>query len=50
MRQETKVQHTAAEALLDLSFVEPPEVEEESQQQDRDVCSFQLKGSLRHSD
>ena len=40
MRQETKVQHTAAEGLLDLSFVEPPEVEqeEESQQEDRDVC------------
>ena len=52
MRQETKGQHTAAEALLDLSFVEPPEVEqeEESQQEDRDVCSFRLKGSLRQGD
>ena len=49
MRQETKVQHTAAETLLDLSFVEPPEVEE-SQQQDRNICSFQLKDSLQQSD
>ena len=49
-RKEMKVQHTAAQALLDLSFVTPPDESEEGLLEDKRVCSFKLSGNLKHGE
>ena len=50
-RKKLKVQHTAAQALLYLSFATPPEESEEGILEDkRDICSFKLSGNLKHSE
>jgi len=50
-RKQLKVQHSAAQALLDLSFATPPEEPEEGFLEDkRDICLFKLSGTLKRSE
>ncbi|KAK2140940.1 hypothetical protein LSH36_1201g00061 [Paralvinella palmiformis] len=50
-RKQLKVQHTATQALLDLSFTTPPEESEEGLLEDkRDICLFKLLGTLKRSE